>query len=147
MRLSRVFGILSLLMFIFAILSLVLPAYSILSGVRVSSNQTSGTEFPTSLTVTNSGFLPVNGISLMVTMSAPDGTTLSTISVGPVDVPAGATVLLSIAQSGALNASTGLSYVTIHATASVNLGGLIPVSVSTDLKVIPSNNPNPGGSS
>jgi hypothetical protein len=148
MRLSRVFGILSLLMFILAILSLVLPAYSILSGVRITTNG-GNNSIPTSVILSNNGFLPVNDISLMVTMTAPNGTTISKISLGPLDVPAGQTVPLTIAQSGVdtnFNNTSGLSYVTLQATATVNLGGLIPVSVAADFRIVPSNSTNPGGS-
>ena len=148
MKLSRVFGIVSLLMFIFAILSLVLPAYSILSGVRISENQPSNS-IPTAVILTNHGFLPVNDISMMVTMTAPNGTTISTVSLGPVDVPAGSTVPLNIAQLGfsaGFNNTSGLSYVTIHADASVNLGGLIPVSVTADFRITPGNSSSGGGS-
>lgn len=135
-------------MFVFAILSLVLPASSILYGVRISTSQ-SGTTIPTSVILSNNGFLPVNDISLMVTMWAPNGTTISTITLGPVNVPAGQTVPLSIAQSGintSFNNTSGLPYITLRADATVNLGGLIPVSVTADFKIMPSNGTSGGGS-
>jgi hypothetical protein len=148
MRPSKVFGILSLLMFIFAILSIVLPAASILYGVRLNVTTPSNT-IPTAVILSNSGFLPVNDISLTATMWAPNGTVISTISLGPVDVPAGQTVPLNIAQSGVntnLNSTSGLSYVTLKADATVNLGGLIPVSVTANFKIVTSNGSGGGGS-
>jgi len=147
MRLSRVFGILSLLMFIFAILSIVLPAYSILSGVRISTSGPSGA-IPTAVIMTNHGFLPVNDISLTATMTAPNGTVISTISLGPVDVPAGATVPLNIAQTGVnagFNGTSSLPYVTLQARASVDLGGLIPLSVTANFRIVPGNSSSTGG--
>ena len=149
MRLSRVFGVISAVMFILAILSVVLPAYSVLSGVRITENGGNGNSIPTAVILTNHGFLPVDDISMMVQMIAPNGTTISTVSLGPVDVPAGATVPLNIAQLGfssGFNGTSGLPYVNIHASASVNLGGLIPVSVTADFKVVPSNSSTGGGS-
>jgi hypothetical protein len=145
MRLSRVLGILSLLMFIFAILSIVLPAFSVISGVRINTSGNGSAGIPTSVLITNGGFLPVNGISLSVTMSAPNGTRISSISLGPVDVPAGATVPLNIVQSGTTQATASLSFVTLKAVASVNLGGLIPVSVTADFTVVPGSSSSSGG--
>ncbi|GEM_PF-4136074 len=150
MRLSRVFGILSLLLFIFAILSFVLPAYSVVSGVHINTNGASSNSIPTAVILSNNGFLPVNDISLIITISAPNGTTISTISLGPVNVPAGTTFPLSIAQSGintGFNDTSGLSYVTLQADASVNLGGIIPVSVTADFRIEPGNGTSTGGSS
>jgi len=146
MRLSRPFGILSIVFLLLAILTVALPIYSTATGLRVSSNQqgtgSSQGNVPTSFKVSNNGFLGVDGLFVNVNAFAPNGTQLYSVTVGPLDVPPGATVPVSITLPNISSFTrtngtvfAGLANVTLKLTARVNLGGLIPISTTADVVV------------
>ena len=123
-------GVLSILMLLFAILSLVLPIVSVATGLSISSPQTSQGSLPKSLTITNHGFLAVSGVYVSVDLVSSNGTTISTVTLGPANIPPGSTVPLNIVES-VNGLPNGTSY-RVDATARANLGGIIPISVSAD---------------
>lgn len=148
MKPSRALGILSVLFFVAAVLTIALPAASVVVGSLrcgtgcVSANQLNlgSGQFPTYLSVTNRGFLPLDGVSIDVLLTSPSGSQISSVTLGPVDIPAGATVPLNVVLPSAaaalqLNASTFV----VKATGRANLAGLIPITFSADFTVTPGN--------
>jgi len=146
MRPSRPFGVLSIVFLLLALLTVLLPVYSTASGLRISSSQqgpeSSQGSVPTSFKVSNNGFMGVDGVFVNVNAFAPNGTQLYSVTVGPLDVPPGATVpvsitLPSISSFTSTNGTVfaGLANVTLKLTARVNLGGLIPISTTADVVV------------
>jgi hypothetical protein len=147
LKLRTLFGILSIVMWLLAILTIVLPIASIVVGgigvtpSQSSSSSTSG-QIPTSYQVSNHGFLPINGVYLDVEALYPNGTQLYSITAGPVNITPGSTVQINIATSSlpvfSSNSSSllaGQSSVVLQATATANLGGLIPISATANFRI------------
>lgn len=156
MRKSRIFGILAVVFLLVAVLTVVLPLASViygvfrtggstLSGVQPSASGTGNVAVPTSFTVTNGGFLALNGVYLNVQAFSADGAPLYHLTIGPEDIPAGATAKFNIASPNATvfeqafgNSTSGRLGGTIQLTAQVNLAGLIPIALTANIEVHPS---------
>jgi len=147
LKLRTLFGVLSFVMWLLALLTIVLPIVSIVAGgIAVTATQSSSTStsggIPTSYQVSNHGFLPITGVYLGVHALYPNGTALYSVTAGPVDLSPGSTVQIDIATSSlpylSSNSSSllaGQSSVTLHATASATLGGLIPISATANFRI------------
>lgn len=142
MNTSQVVGILSALMLVFAFLSVALPVASVATGLSISANQTSAGGLPTVLKVTNRGFMPVDNVYLSVVTLSSNGTRISSVNLGPIDILTGASVPLDINESVyGVPSSTGYRVV---ATAGANLGGILPISVSANFTISAGNGTAPG---
>ncbi|MDG6985168.1 MAG: hypothetical protein JRM73_00275 [Nitrososphaerota archaeon] len=154
MRLRTLLGILSTLFWFVAILSVAVPVASVMmpGAMTVTPIQSAATSsgfqlsIPSGYDVSNHGFLPVDGVQLSVIGYYANGTQMFALTSGPLNLPPGATTTVSIAahlpqfgnvtspaQAQALQAA--YSNVSIKATASANLAGLLPISASADISV------------
>jgi len=159
LRPSRVLGIASVVCLIIAVLTIALPLASVFYGAyktgagmagTLNSQQSispTSTDFsvPQSITLTNNGFLPLNGVYLNVVATSTAGALLFKITVGPKDIPAGGSTTFNIASANETafiqdfgNSTMALGG-TITFTAQVNLAGLVPMSVTGDVAVKPQN--------
>ena len=124
-------------------MTVVLPMASVVSGAArcglcVSANQfnTSTGQFPTTVTITNGGFLPLDGVYASVNLVSSSGASICDFAFGPVDLQPGGSVPLNICSpSGA--AALGSASFTAKVDAKANLAGLIPISVSAQFTVSP----------
>ena len=134
-------------MWLFAILTILLPIVSIaVGGIGITSSQSSSSSapnsIPTSYEVSNHGFLPISDVYLNVQALYLNGTKLYSITAGPVDITPGSTVQINIATSNLPSFSTnsssllaGQSSIILNATATANLGGLIPIAATANFRI------------
>ncbi len=135
MRISRLIGIISTVLFLCGILSVLLPVVSAVPyaghGVTITSGKASisGNSTTVPLELSNHGFLPVDGIILNFTTVDSKGNVIYSEIVGPLNLAAGATATrnfsfgnssLNTVQSGAME----------KVTAEFNLAGIVPLSLS-----------------
>ena len=139
-------GILSILVWLGAVLTVALPLVSMVypSPISISANQaqqpSGGAQLSVapSYTVTNHGFLPIDGLYVNVVGLNPDGSQLFAVKTGPVDLTPGSSTQVQI-STGMPSVSPGSqaaqSGVTLELTATANLGGLIPITVTANFLV------------
>lgn len=163
MRLRTLLGILSAVFWFVAIISVALPVASVMipgalavTQNRPSTAQSSGglaLAIPTNFTLSYRGLLPLDGVYLDVTGFYSNGTVIFSMKTGPYNLNPGSTTVVdvssklpalpspssttspAVAQQELTNFEAALSNITIKATASANLGGLIPISANADFDV------------
>ncbi|MDG7011293.1 MAG: hypothetical protein JRN57_04145 [Nitrososphaerota archaeon] len=154
LRLRTLLGVLSTLFWFIAILSVAVPVASVMipGALAVTPLSNAGApsgvqlSIPPGYVITNHGFLPIDGVQLVVVGHFANGSQLFSLTAGPVDLAPGQATTVNIAatlpdignvttpaQAQALQAE--FSDVSITATASANLAGIIPISASADLSV------------
>jgi hypothetical protein len=135
MKVSKLLGIISIVLFLCGILSFLLPIASAIPyaghGVSITTGNPSisGNSTTVELMLSNHGFLPVNGILLNFTTLDSRGNTVYSEIVGPLDLAAGSTATRSFSfGSGPVNSTQ--SAVSEKVTAKFNLAGIVPISLS-----------------
>jgi phospholipase C len=127
LKVSRIFGILSIVFLLLAALTGLLPVASAV-GLRVSVGQiaVSGGTASVPLTLTNGGFLALNGFKITANLLDSGGNTIGSGSSGTVDIAPGSTTPLtvSVTSKGANLASTAK----VQVSAVTNIGGFLPVT-------------------
>ncbi len=146
MKLRTTLGILSAVAWVAAMLTVLLPIVSVAmpGALSVTPDQTSPgsgqaqLSIPPGYTVANKGFLPIDGVYLDVVGFYPNGTQAFSVKSGPVNLPPGAVTEMSVVATlprFSPNSTGALNDITLQATATATLGGLIPVSADADLRV------------
>ncbi|HEY6282363.1 MAG TPA: alkaline phosphatase family protein [Nitrososphaerales archaeon] len=129
MRASRVFGILSVVLLLLGALTGLLPVASAV-GLRVSVGQVgvSGCcSASVPLTLTNGGFLSLNGLKIQATLLDSRGSVVGSGSSNAVDIAAGGTTPLTVTVTGTGGASLS-STSKVKVSAVTNIGGILPVT-------------------
>jgi len=128
LRASKTFGILSVLFLILAALTGILPAASVL-GLRVSVGQltVSGNTASVPLSLTNGGYLALNGLKIQATLLDSSGNEIGSGSSNTVDVSPGSTTPLTITVTSSNGANLG-STSKVEVSAVTNIGGILPVT-------------------
>jgi phospholipase C len=130
LRISRVFGILSIVFLIVGGLTVILPLISAV-GLRVSAGAVilnlGGGSATVPLYLTNYGFLSFSVQKFAVTLLGSDGSVVGSGSSEPVSIAPGGESTINVTVSKQGGASLA-SAVTIRANVSTNIGGFFPVS-------------------
>ena len=128
MRASKAFGILSILFLVLAALTGILPAASVL-GLRVSVGQVSvsGSTASVPLSLTNGGYLALNGLKIQATLLDSSGIAIGAGSSNAVDISPGSTTPLTVTVTSSSGANLG-STSKVEVSAVTNIGGFLPVS-------------------
>jgi phospholipase C len=130
LRVSRILGIVSTILLILGTLTGLLPVASA-AGLRVSVGTvtTSGSTATVPITITNGGFLSVNGLTINAKLVDPYGKVLASGVTQPVDVPAGSATPIALSvtsQSG----GTLSGAASVKVLVSTNVGGFLPVTTN-----------------
>ncbi|HZW84653.1 MAG TPA: alkaline phosphatase family protein [Nitrososphaerales archaeon] len=129
MRASRALGLLSGILLVAAALTGALPVASAV-GLRVSVGQISVSgccSASVPLTLTNGGFLALNGLKIQATLLDSSGSAIGSGTSNTVDVPVGSATPLTVTVSSSGGASLA-STSKVQVQAMTNIGGLLPVT-------------------